>query len=127
VTDIVWERIAYEVDGVRYANVMEAFKDVQFYDYTKIPVRYRMSRPANYHLTFSQSENNADDVAEALAAGVSVAVVFDKAENIPSAYKGAPVIIGDETDLRFLDPAGCVVGLYAKGRARKDSSGFVVR
>jgi hypothetical protein len=54
-------------------------------------------------------------------------VVFDKAENIPTTYKGARVIIGDETDLRFLDPSGCVVGLYAKGRGRKDRTGFVVR
>jgi len=32
---------------------------------------------------------------------------------------------GDETDLRFLDPAGHVIALYAKGNARKDESGFV--
>ena len=31
----------------------------------------------------------------------------------------------DESDLRFLDPKGVIVGLYAKGRAKKDESGFV--
>ena len=33
---------------------------------------------------------------------------------------------GDADDLRFLDPAGSVVALYAKGRAKKDKTGFVV-
>jgi len=27
--------------------------------------------------------------------------------------------------LRFRDPMGVVVGLYAKGKAKKDTSGFV--
>jgi hypothetical protein len=35
------------------------------------------------------------------------------------------VFNGDESDLRFLDPRGVVVGLYAKGKAKKDTSGFV--
>jgi hypothetical protein len=33
----------------------------------------------------------------------------------------------DETDLRFLDPKGIMLGLKAKGRAKKDLSGFVIR
>jgi hypothetical protein len=37
------------------------------------------------------------------------------------------VFDGDDTDLRFLDPTGVIVGLKAKGRARKDTSGFVIR
>jgi hypothetical protein len=126
-SDVMWERIAVEVDGKRFDNIMLAFPDVQFYDYTKIPMRYRKSLPANYHLTFSQSEDNASDVAEALALGVNVAVVFDKAENIPATYKGRSVLDGDATDLRFTDVAGGhIVGLYAKGKAKRDRSGFVV-
>jgi hypothetical protein len=35
------------------------------------------------------------------------------------------VFNGDESDLRFLDPQGVIVGLYAKGKAKKDTSGFV--
>ena len=38
-----------------------------------------------------------------------------------------PVVNGDESDLRFLDPKGVIVHLYAKGKARKDASGFVVQ
>ena len=54
---------------------------------------------------------------------MNVAVVFHK---LPETYLGRPVINGDETDLRFLDPKGVVVGLKAKGKAKKDTSGFVV-
>ena len=32
---------------------------------------------------------------------------------------------GDESDLRFLDKQGVVVGLIEKGLAKKDSTGFV--
>jgi hypothetical protein len=44
---------------------------------------------------------------------------------MPETYMGRPVFNGDESDLRFLDPKGVVVGLYAKGKAKKDTSGFV--
>jgi hypothetical protein len=36
-----------------------------------------------------------------------------------------PVFNGDESDLRFLDPKGSIIGLYAKGKAKKDNTGFV--
>jgi hypothetical protein len=53
-----------------------------------------------------------------------VAVVFRN--KLPEAWKGFPVVSGDESDLRFLDPKGHVVGLIAKGKAKQDRSGFVV-
>ena len=60
----------------------------------------------------------------------NVAVVFrDKAtlaRYMQSGFLGRPVIDGDKTDLRFADPKGVVVGLYAKGPARKDDTGFVI-
>jgi hypothetical protein len=52
-------------------------------------------------------------------------VVFEKV--LPATYKGIPVINGDESDVRFMDKPGVVVGLKAKGEAKADSSGFVVR
>jgi hypothetical protein len=52
-----------------------------------------------------------------------VAAVF---KDVPDTWQGFPVINGDESDLRFLDPAGVVVGLKAKGDAKKDASGFVI-
>jgi len=53
-----------------------------------------------------------------------VAVVFSE---LPKTYKGREVIDGDLTDLRFLDPIGCIVGLKAKGKAKHDTTGFVVK
>jgi hypothetical protein len=60
----------------------------------------------------------------ALANGANVAVVF-RTSKYPEKFLGVPVVDGDENDLRFLDPKNVVVGLYAKGKARKDTSGFV--
>jgi hypothetical protein len=95
---------------------------VQFYDYTKR--HNRKALPANYHLTYSLAEYNDDMAKQTLASGVSVAAVF-RSKNLPAEYLGVPVHSGDENDLRFLDPTGVVIGLYAKGRARQDTSGFV--
>ena len=38
---------------------------------------------------------------------------------------GRKVIDGDKHDLRFLDEKNVIVGLIAKGEAKKDISGFV--
>jgi len=123
-SDIGWEKIRCERDGVSYRNIMQAFPDVTFYDYTKIPLR---KVPDNYHLTFSLAEDNDQQAALALANGMTVAVVFRK--QLPSEFwigqVAADVINGDENDLRFEDAAGVIVGLKAKGNAKKDTSGFV--
>ena len=115
-SDIRWETIA--VGGFR--NVMEMFPNVQFYDYTKIANRRDL--PANYHLTFSLAESNLEDALFALTHGMNVAAVF---RTVPKKFLGVSVIDGDATDLRFLDPRSVVVGLKAKGKAKKDTSGFV--
>jgi hypothetical protein len=74
-------------------------------------------------LTFSKADGNDMDVRIAISNGMNVAVVF---KQVPDTYLGRPVINGDETDLRFLDPKGVIVGLKAKGKAKKDTTGFVV-
>jgi hypothetical protein len=38
---------------------------------------------------------------------------------------GHKVFNADKTDLRFKDPKNIIAGLYAKGKARYDNSGFV--
>jgi hypothetical protein len=122
-SDIRWELI--KVAG--FANIFEAFPMVQFYDYTKIANR-KVTAP-NYHLTWSYSGANdtyAKQHAIAKANGLNIAVVWRKVGMIPSEYLGLPVVDGDKDDLRFLDPKGVVVALYAKGKARKDTSGFVI-
>ena len=129
-SDIPWHRVTFQHWGETF-NLMEYFAEVQFYDYTKVAKRLISEQlPANYHLTFSRCEDNAKSVQDVLQAGGNVAVVFrDKAlrnHAIATGFLGFPVIDGDETDLRFLDPRGVIVGLYAKGKAKKDTSGFVV-
>lgn len=114
-------------------GVIQQFPDVQFYDYTKVMTRVKRQLPPNYHLTLSYSEANAAYALKvehiAHQTGANVAVVFDtpKGQALPSEFMGRKVIDGDATDLRFTDPAGVVVGLRAKGAARRDRSGFVVR
>jgi len=133
-SDIRWETIRVPpMAGLErsnpqgWANVFEAFPDVPFYDYTKIANRRGI--PANYSLTFSLSDGNEAQAVEALSSGMNVAAVFrSKAralQAIAEGYLGHPVCPGDETDLRFLDPKGHVVALYAKGNAKRDTSGFV--
>ena len=118
-SDLSWEK--YEVPNTGL-NIFQIFPEVQFYDYTK--VLGRKAAYDNYFLIFSQADGNEADVNRAIAQGMNVATVFDE---VPQEYKGRPVINADETDLRFLDPKGVIAGLKAKGRAKKDYSGFVIR
>jgi len=107
-SDLSWEKY----------GIIEKFPQVQFYDYTKVLGR-KIAHLPNYHLTFSAADGNDADVARALSAGMNVTVVYDR---IPEGVYSA-----DEDDLRFLDPAVGIIGLKAKGRAKKDTSGFVKR
>jgi hypothetical protein len=126
-SDISWEKYHVVRNGVTYRNIFAAFPDVQFYDYTKILGR-KVKDIDNYQLTFSKADGNDRDVVKAIAEGLNVAVVFavKKTDPLPESYLGLPVFNGDESDLRFLDPKGVIVGLYAKGKAKKDMTGFVV-
>lgn len=128
-SDLRWETIEITVANkkdasvVTYPNIMAAFPGVSFYDYSKLI--NRVDLPANYSLTFSKADGNDADATIAIARGMNVAVVFRTAV-LPATYLGLPVIDGDSSDLRFLDPKGVIVGLKAKGKAKKDTSGFVV-
>lgn len=127
-SDLPFEKFPVIRNGVKYASIHDAFPDVQFYCYTKILGRKAALSKANYHLTFSLSENNDKDALKALEEGYNVAVVMNTKRNEakPVTWGGYPVIDGDETDLRFLDAnGGHVVALTAKGKARYDKSGFV--
>lgn len=137
-SDIQWE-VGHPVWG--FASIFEAFPDVQFYDYTKVPNRVtKRTLPANYALTLSYSEANpayADMVIDAAkSSGANVAVVYRtkamrdslQGDHLEGAtrFMNRPVIDGDRDDLRFQDERGVIVGLYAKGAAKRDASGFVV-
>ncbi len=122
-TDISWEETA--------PALFQRFPRVQFYDYTKDPRRavrdWPGTRAPNYDLTYSHAEGRETATASVLAAGGRVAVVFStrRGAALPKTWKGYRVKDGDRHDLRFLEGPG-VVGLRAKGKARRDKSGFVV-
>ena len=127
-SDIRWELIA--INGA--SSLMALFPDVQFYDYTKLANRKNI--PGNYDLTFSYSgvPAYAPYVAKAVSNGERIAVVFRNRAIVEAmlangeTFLGLPVVDGDDSDIRHLDPRGAIVALYAKGKARKDTSGFVV-
>jgi hypothetical protein len=125
-SDISFEKYEVVRNGVLYRNIFSAFSDNIFYDYTKVLGR-KVTDISNYSLTFSAADGNDNDVAKAINQGYNIATVFGikKTLPMPEEYMGLPVFNGDESDLRFLDPKGVVVGLYAKGKAKKDESGFV--
>ena len=117
-SDILWERL-----------VVEKFPQVQFYDYTKHLKRFvrflEGKLPNNYHLTYSRDETTPDTLIKSLcASGGNVAVVFRK--KLPKTWLGIEVIDGDDSDLRFEDGNGKIVGLVEKGKAKDDDTGFVV-
>jgi hypothetical protein len=114
-SDIRWETVPV----MHHQNIMALFPQVQFYDYTKLANRTLL--PKNYHLTFSRSEVNAQEL---VTMPLNIAVVFN---TLPATYMGREVIDGTETDLRFMDAPNVVVGLLAKGKAKQDRSGFVVQ
>jgi hypothetical protein len=125
-SDLSFEKYEVIRDGKLYRNIFSAFADNVFYDYTKVLGRKVADIP-NYSLTFSAADGNDNDVMKAIAQGYNIATVFGikKTEPMPEFYNGLPVFNGDESDLRFLDPKGVIVGLYAKGKAKKDETGFV--
>jgi hypothetical protein len=129
-SDLSWEKYSVVRRGVEYDNIFMAFPEVQFYDYTKILGR-KVTNIPNYHLTFSAADGNDLDVLNAMKQGYNVAMVFGikKTMAMPEyhIFNGLkkPVFNGDDSDLRFLDPKGHIIGLYAKGKAKKDTSGFV--
>lgn len=129
-SDIRWELIPVQRGGHTLGNLFLAFPMVTFYDYTKIANRrVTHTTPGNYSLTWSYSgasEAYAAQHAIAKANGLNIAVVFRRKGDIPASFLGLPTIDGDRDDMRFLDPKGVVVALYAKGKAKQDQSGFVV-
>jgi len=123
--------------------IFEAFPSWEVYGYTKSVLKVQQFTdgvlPKNYHITFSWSElANSVYVRTILESGVNVAVPFYDRQTLKGClaetFLGFPVVDGDKSDLRFLDPKGVVVGLRAKlpklkSKADKrvlGSSGFFV-
>jgi len=116
------------ISDIDYENygIPQAFPDVFFYDYTKRAARLTKPLPDNYQLMFSYSgrPQYRNQVLKAWNTGVPVAVVFRG--QMPTEFLNRRVINGDKSDLRNVYAKNCIVGLSAKGPAKKDDSGFVV-
>jgi hypothetical protein len=102
----------------------DSYNNLLFYDYTKNYNHIKKYQGTNYKITFSRSEVNELDAYRTLKDGGNIAIVFKN--DLPETWKGYKVINGDLTDLRYFDPINVVVGLKAKGEAKKDLSNFVV-
>lgn len=125
--------LLFKKDG---QNILEAFPNVQFYDYTKVLNRIGLCEQyPNYDLTFSYSGYNWNDCLIALQNNVRVAVIFDlkPSQELPETFNGIPVIDGDKYDYRPLDGKGVIVGLRwksirdKKANAEIKASPFVVK
>lgn len=108
-------------------DALEQFNKLEFYDYTKVLGKVKKYAGTNYRLTFSRTELNEAECIEALELGANVAVVFDHSKPLPTTYLGRQVIDGDASDDVMFEYSGVILGLKAKGQAKKDTTGFVVR
>jgi len=115
ISDIVWEK----------TGIIEKFPQIMFLDYTKNASRLGKT-PKNYKLIFSYSNapNYQASVKKAFKADAPIAVVFKG--RLPKSFNGRPVINGDKSDLVNSNAKGKIIGLLAKGKARKDGGNFVV-
>jgi hypothetical protein len=130
------------LDQIKKA-VPNATKRIVFYDYTKFPNRAGVHNVGGfqYYVTFSRAENYTDksgkyhdngmEAINQLSKGRCVAVVFNRI--LPKFWMDYKVLDGDDRDdlmidvYRQGDKYGNVLGLKAKGKAKKPKAGeFVV-
>ena len=132
-SDLRFENIRFNYNG-KHKTIFQAFKTVQFYDYTKYSLNSGRwnNLPSNYDLTYSLAENNQLEALELLLANKRVAAVYKNKLpelqyfNVKKVGLTFPVLNADDSDLRFNDPGDYICGLNAKGEAKHDQSGFVL-
>jgi len=114
--------LLFRYTGINFLS--DQYSNILFYDYTKSIKQIEKYKGTNYKLTFSLSETNQTEAIKVLLDGGNIAAVFSG--ELPQSYKGFKVIDGDKSDLRYFDPSNVIVGLKAKGQAKKDTLGFVI-
>ena len=134
------EKIAFRLNGTsdldfiyllkKHASLdIETLQNAVFYDYTKILGKVKKYIDhKNYFVTFSRAEDNEAETLEALKIGSNVSAVFNvgKDQPLPKKYKGFNVIDGDKSDIVMIYNKNSILGLRAKGDAKKDKSNFVI-
>lgn len=123
ISDVDWEE-----EFQLFGKSLKDFNNILFYGYTKNPFIVQFNDNPNCHYTFSFSGGNWQWCEKFLQERkANIAVVFKKV--VPLEYKGYPVINGDLSDERYLDPQGVIVGLKfkrPKDLGNIDVSKFVV-
>ena len=109
--DVPWEE--YPVDGETFIEFVSTLENTIVYDYTKWT-----NRNAAYHLTYSYTGTPSSNrvAVKWLNEGGNIAFVYSG--DMPETWNGFPVVSGDNTDIRYNDPNGHAIGLYAKGMAK---------
>jgi len=115
----------YLFESLLQIRILDEFQNLVFYDYTKNPARVKRYKVSKYNLCFSRSECNDKDTLQVLSNGGTVSVVF-REDELPDTWNGFRVVDGDKRDDLMLDNRNVVLGLRAKGKAKKDVSGFVI-
>ena len=124
-SDIAFENYSFtDYWGNHQHSIVHKHKDVQFYDHTKNYNRISENFIHNLYLLYSYSGYNEHLCKKLLTKGINVAVVFK--DKLPETFWGYPVFDGDESDLRFLDPQEHIIGLKAKGYAKKIKTKMVI-
>lgn len=126
------EKVAIRLNGTSdlpFYEMLNADKrnwgNVIFYDYTKIAKKaVKHLQSPNYHVCFSLNEENKKEAFDLLKLGVNIAAVFKS--DLPKKYQGFEVVNGDEHDMTMVFNKGKILGLKAKGDAKKDTTGFVI-
>lgn len=130
--------LAVRLNGTSDARLAEMLtqrhkiaENVIFYDYTKVLQKAlkfaknsTLASGHRYVVTFSRCEDNEAEAIEAIKSGANVAAVFR--HNLPKTWQGFRVVDGDASDLEMTKYKGVILGLRAKGKAKKDTSGFVL-
>lgn len=134
-SDLLWEKEPFPVSdnkrGIHmvYTNVFAAFPQVQFYDYTKVYKRFEREQPSNYFLALSYSLASRKYAQACTRAheefGASLVIVVRDKE-VKQFHVDLGGIDGDVHDLIFKHAPGSMIYLKAKGKARSDTSGFVI-
>lgn len=113
-------------------DVVSAHPDVIFNDYTKLPIATGWVADNVYRCKSATERTTRDQFLDYAVAGLNHAVPFDipRGADLPEYFHGIPVVDGDIDDLRFLDPAGVIVGLRFKvpsmlAKRGRDHRGFI--
>ncbi len=103
---------------------------IYFYDYTPNKAKYFRYQWSKYALIFSRKEDNEQEVKDVLYKNGKVSAVFLEPTKKPN-YIGYPIHDGDERDDKIINlanvPHGLILSLKAKGKAKKDNTGFVIK